>query len=288
MRRSRLQEADNVGVGGWRGLSVTAVMDSGLTYDAGPGISLSTPGTSLAASVSWHRTATITTTPTEARVLEVNFISVNTASVTGTHVGAGGKVQMFNGGGNTSTSDDVEIEFRRSNADVATAVSTPGFDIQPGRWYKVTFTMTSQGLGQTIPSTLVLDDYGLTGTSLVAGNVYSHSFNIPAEDGLTGDSEVFSRSVRNGSPLLDAMDNFEFLDVTPIPEPTAMAGLMLGSVALLARKRRRLQQHTGPSAQKPRIHSIRPRDSLPPRANRHSGATRWRSMTKAGATTVRR
>jgi hypothetical protein len=227
-------EADGVGVGGSRGLQMsTTVTDTGSILNSSS-LAFNTPGTSLAASVYLHTVATPGTTG-EERVLEVNFTTAVT-TLTGAHTGAGGKLQFVK----PDPSDDVEVEGRRNNADIAGSIPATKFDIQGGRWYKATFTMTNNGTTNPIPGSLVLDDYGTDGLSLVQANVYSHSYDIPIEGTLTADDTVFGGfRVRNATRLYDALDNFEILDVTPVPEPTAVAVLLIGSVALLGRKRRR-------------------------------------------------
>ena len=239
-----LVEADAVGVGGSRGVSILGsetveTPDTGPVY-TGASLPFNTVGTSLAASIYFHTRSPVGTAPpwdTEARVLEVGFNSANDADVTGGHNGAGGKLQFFNSGGNDSAVDDVEIEFRRSNGDVGTSVSPTSFDIQSGRWYKATFTMTSQGAGQPIPATFVLDDYGTDGTALAQAGVFSHSFDIPAEDILTADGDVYGAfRVRNSARLFDAIDNFE---IVLVPEPTSGIALAAVGMGLLARRRTR-------------------------------------------------
>jgi hypothetical protein len=230
-------EADGVGVGGSRGLTVNAVTDTGATlqtsnYNFGPN------GAKIQISMYLHTAATLGTTG-EDRIFELNLVGLNTNSPTAAHTGVGGKIEMLP---NADGNDTVGVEFRRNNGDPAGgAGQDPGptyFDIQPATWYKATFTATQGGGGSSIPVTMTLDDYGATGTSLVAANVYSFSFTLTDTTAANSDAEVFGAfRVRNGTRLIDALDNYEIVQVV-VPEPAtfALAGVALGG--LVARRRR--------------------------------------------------
>jgi hypothetical protein len=227
-------EADGVGIGGSRGLSITAITDAGATLKTSS-FPFNELGTSLSSSIYFHTVPTLGTTG-DVRVLETNFVATETSSVTSAHTGVGGKLQFLDTA--TDDSDDVEIEFRRNNADVAGSIPSQKFDILPGRWYKATFTMTNAGTDLPIPATFVLDDYGTTGTALEAAKVYSHSFAIPIEAVLTADDAVFGAfRTRDASRLYDALDNFE---VAVVPEPAGLAAAFAaGCLAVLRRRTRR-------------------------------------------------
>jgi hypothetical protein len=231
-------EAAGVGVGGSGGLNVTSTQtfNPNVTNDAASVYKTQsipfTTGSKGQVSILFHTVGTIGTTG-ETRVLELNLVAANTNIPTAAHTGIGGKIEFrsdANGGG-----DDVFIRFRRNNSDVASSLSAGSFDIQPNNWYKATFTATSLGPLSTIPASMVLDDYGATGTTLVDDNVFSHSFNIPIEAALTADTAVFGAfRVRNGLRLYNALDNFAF----GIPEPTTVSMLGLAAAGLLALRRR--------------------------------------------------
>jgi hypothetical protein len=218
-------EADGVGLGNpaSRGLTVTGTTDSGSVYKNGS-MSFANVGDQIIVSAFFHTGATLGTTG-EARVFELNAVALNTNIPTAAHTGIGAKIEFGSG------VDDVLIRFRQNNADVASSLSPTSFDIQANTWYKATFTATNQGTASTIPASMVLDSYGADGTSLVAANVFSHSFSLPASAALAADPDVFGAfRVRNGTRLYNAVDNFEQVSI-PVPEP---ATWILGSLAGLA------------------------------------------------------
>jgi hypothetical protein len=219
-------EADLVGVGGSRGLSINATTDTGATlqtsnYNFGPN------GSKIQISMFLHTAATLGTTG-EDRIFELNLVGLNTNSPTAAHTGVGGKIEFLP---NADGNDTVGVEFRRNNGD-APSGQDPGptyFDIQPATWYKATFTATQGGGGTSIPVAMTLDDYGATGASLVTANVYSFSFTLADTIAANSDAEVFGAfRLRNGTRLLDALDNYEIVQMA-IPEPgtLALAGLAL-------------------------------------------------------------
>ncbi|HEX2475674.1 MAG TPA: PEP-CTERM sorting domain-containing protein [Lacipirellulaceae bacterium] len=218
-------ETDGVGVGNpsSRGLSVTGTTDHGATLNTSS-FTFGSPGAKVAISMFLHTAATLGTTG-EDRILELNLVSANNSDVTAAHTGIGGKVEFPP----TDGVDDIRIEFRRNNSDVPGSDISGPFDVKTATWYKATFTATNMGTANPIPATMVLDEYSADGTMLVAANVLTHSFNIPAEAILTADSEVFGAfRLRNGTRLIDALDNFEVLQLA-VPEP---ATLMLGFIAV--------------------------------------------------------
>jgi hypothetical protein len=230
-------EADSVGVGGSRGLSVNATTDTGATlqtsnYNFGP------DGAKIQVSMFLHTAATLGTTG-EDRIFELNLVGLNTNSPTAGHTGVGGKIEFLP---NADGNDTVGVEFRRNNGDPpSSAGQDPGptfFDIQPATWYKATFTATQGGGGTSIPVTMTLDDYGATGAALVTANVYSFSFTLTDTTAANSDTEVFGAfRVRNGTRLIDALDNYEIVQIA-IPEPGTLALVGLALCGLSAKRRR--------------------------------------------------
>lgn len=228
-------EADGVGVGNpaSRGLSVTGTTDHGATLNTSS-FTFGSAGAKVSVSMFFHTAATLGTTG-EDRVLELNLVSANNSDVTAAHTGVGGKIEFPP----TDGVDDIRVEFRRNNSDVAGSDVNGPFDVKTNTWYKATFTATNNGTASVIPATLVLDEYSADGTALVTANVFSHSFDIPAEATLTADSEVFGAfRVRNATRLYNALDNFEVLQLV-VPEPgTIVLGLFAVAVsALISRQR---------------------------------------------------
>lgn len=137
-------------------------------------------------------------------------------------------------------SDTVQLRIRNNNA----TPFTESFDQSPpdgqpstivaNNWYRLTFQMTMNANG-SIDNLVTLYSIGLDGlaapvqVSSVSGNVIN--------PGLLASTEVFSAyDIRNvSSNGIDAVDN---LNVSFIPEPSAMALAALGGVAVMARRRR--------------------------------------------------
>ncbi len=211
-------EADSVGIGtpASRGLSVTGTTDNGSTLNTS---SMQFGSLGAQASVSmFFRTASTLGTTGEDRILELNLVSASNSDVTAAHTGIGAKIEFPP----TDGVDDVRIEFRRNNSDVAGSDISGPFDIKADTWYKATFSATNAGTASPIAAAMVLDEYSADGTSLVAANVLSHAFAIPAEATLTADSDVFGAfRVRNGTRLLSSLDNFGTAQLV-VPEPGAM------------------------------------------------------------------
>lgn len=232
-------EADSVGVGGSRGLSVTATTDSGATFKTS-GLNFSQVGSSLAVSAFLKTAATLGTTG-EDRIFELNLVTDAANIVTGAHTGVGGKLEFVP---NDDGFDDIGIEFRRSNADAAASQTATGFDIKPNTWYKATFTAKNNGPGAVIPAKLTIDEYNAAGTALVTANVFSHSIDIAntlngaTNPDITLDNEVWAAfRVRNGTRLLAAIDNFQAVTI-PAPEPAAwLAGLVAAGALRHFRRR---------------------------------------------------
>jgi hypothetical protein len=216
-----------------RGLGVTGTTDSYATQK-NVSMAFGSPGTQVSVSAFFHTAGTLGTTG-EDRVLELNVATEPTSVLTAAHTGIGGKIE-FN---SVDGVDDIQIRFRRNNADVATSLNATLFDIKTNTWYKATFTATNMGTASTIPSTMVIDEYNSDGTSLVSANVYNHSFAIPIEATLTADSAVYGGfRVRNGTRLYNAIDNFEQLQLA-VPEPASAVILGLAALGLAVRRFRR-------------------------------------------------
>jgi hypothetical protein len=212
-------ETDGVGVGNpaSRGLSVTGTTDHGATLNTS-NFTFGSPGATVSVSMFFHTAATLGTTG-EDRVFELNLVSANNSDVTAAHTGIGAKIEFPP----TDGVDDIRIEFRRNNSDVAGSDISGPFDVKTNSWYKATFTATNAGTALPIPATMVLDEYSADGTSLVMPNVLTHAFAIPAEAVLTADAEVFGAfRVRNATRLYNALDNFEVLQLV-VPEPGTMS-----------------------------------------------------------------
>jgi PEP-CTERM motif len=227
-------EADGVGVGGSRGLQITGTTDSGAVFKT-QSLNFGSANQQITLSMFLHTAPTLGTTG-EDRIFELNIVGLETNIPTGAHTGVGGKLEFIP---NTDGADDIGVEFRRNNSDAAGSQTAAGFDILAATWYRATFTATSAGAGNGIPVSMVLDQYNADGTSLVTAGVFSHSFTIAAADSAIAsdvDGVFGAFRVRNGTRLLDAIDDFAF-DVQTIPEPTtaALAGLAL--LALGARRR---------------------------------------------------
>jgi hypothetical protein len=229
-------EADAVGVGNpaSRGLQVSGTTDSGAVLKTSS-LSFGSSGAQVSASAFLH-TATALGTTGEDRIFELNIVGLNTNIPTGAHTGIGAKLEFVP---NADGNDTIGVEFRRNNADVAGS-QTPdasAFDIKANTWYKATFTAINGGAGNPIPALMVLDEYSADGTSLVAANVFSQSFNIPSSD-INIDAEVWGAfRVRNGTRLLSAIDNFETVQLV-IPEPTSLGLIGLSAVVVLGIRRR--------------------------------------------------
>ena len=231
-------EADGVGIGATRALGVVSDIVGG-TDDAGATLVTSnyrfgSPGAKIAVSAYFHTVAQLGTAG-EDRVFELNLVGSSANVPTAAHTGIGGKIEFVP---NADGNDSIGIEFRRNNADVAGS-QTPdasAFDIKSSTWYKATFTATNAGAGNSIPATMVLDEYSADGTSLVTAGVFSHSFDIPAGD-ISIDPEVWAAfRVRNGTRLYNAIDNFETVQLV-IPEPASVALVGLAVVGFLAIRR---------------------------------------------------
>ncbi|HJQ81129.1 MAG TPA: PEP-CTERM sorting domain-containing protein [Lacipirellulaceae bacterium] len=228
-------ETDGVGVGNpaSRGLSVTGTTDHGATLNTSS-YTFGSPGAKVSVSMFFHTAATLGTTG-EDRVFELNLVSANNSDVTAAHTGIGGKIEFPP----TDGVDDIRVEFRRNNSDVAGSDVNGPFDVKTNTWYKATFTATNNGTASVIPATMVLDEYNADGTSVVAANVFSHSFDIPAEATLTADTEVFGAfRVRNATRLYNALDNFEVLQLV-VPEPGTISLAIAVALGLSFSSRRR-------------------------------------------------
>jgi hypothetical protein len=227
-------EMDAVGVGtpASRALSVTGTTDHGATLNTSS-FTFGTPGSQASVSIFFHTAPTLGSTG-EDRVLELNLVSANNSDVTAAHTGIGAKIEFPP----TDGVDDIRIEFRRNNSDVAGSDISGPFDVKTNTWYKATFTATNAGTASPIAATMVLDEYSADGTSLVTANVLNHAFAIPAEAALTADAEVWGAfRVRNGTRLYDALDNFEVTQGV-VPEPAAMTLTLCGLIILTARRTR--------------------------------------------------
>jgi hypothetical protein len=231
-------ETDGVGVGtpASRALGMTGTGDNGSTLNTSS-FTFGSPGAKVAVSMFFHTAETLGTTG-EDRVFELNLVSANNSDVTAAHTGVGGKIEFPP----TDGVDDIRVEFRRNNSDVAGSDLSGPFDVKTNTWYKATFTATNNGTANPIPATMVLDEYSADGTSLVMANVFSHSFAIPAEATLTADSEVFGAfRVRNATRLYNALDNFEVVQLV-VPEPgTTVLGLFAAAAATVIPRRRRVR-----------------------------------------------
>lgn len=227
-------EMDGVGIGSSRALGVTGTSDNGSTLNTSSFV-FGSAGAQVSVSMFFHTGSTLGTTG-EDRVFELNLVASMNSDVTAAHTGIGGKIEFPP----TDGVDDIRVEFRRNNSDVAGSDMSGPFDIKTDAWYKATFTATNAGTTNPIPATMVLDEYSANGTSLVTANVFSHSFNIPAETSLTADPDVWGAfRVRNGTRLYDALDNFETVQLV-VPEPGSGALTMVAAMgaALVTRRRR--------------------------------------------------
>jgi hypothetical protein len=228
-------EADSVGVGGSRGLQITGTTDSGAVFKTQT-LNFGSANQQITLSMFLHTAPTLGTTG-EDRIFELNIVGQDTNIPTSAHTGIGGKLEFVP---NTDGNDDLGIEFRRNNGDASGSQTAAGFDILPSTWYKATFTATSAGAGNAIPVSMVIDQYNADGTSLVSANVFSHSFDIAAGDAAIAsdvDGVYSAFRVRNGTRLLDAIDDFQVSEVT-IPEPATAALAAVAALVLSARRRR--------------------------------------------------
>ncbi len=227
-------ETDGVGVGtpASCALGMTGTGDNGSTLNTSS-YTFGSPGAKVAISMFFHTAATLGTIG-EDRVLELNLVSANNSDVTAAHTGIGAKIEFPP----TDGVDDIRIEFRRNNSDVAGSDVSGPFDVKTNTWYKATFTATNAGTALPIPATMVLDEYSSDGTSLVMSNVLTHAFAIPAEAVLTADAEVFGAfRVRNATRLYNALDNFEVVQLV-VPEPATMTlGLVAVAATICTRRR---------------------------------------------------
>jgi hypothetical protein len=128
----------------------------------------------------------------------------------------------------------VQLRIRNDNVNSPTTDFNQSV-LTAGSWYRLTYQMTLNGDG-TIDNLVTLYSIGADGlaTPVPVNSVAANTTNPD----LLASTEVFSAyDIRNlNSNGIDAVDN---LNVSFIPEPSAMALAALGGLAMVARRKRK-------------------------------------------------
>lgn len=134
---------------------------------------------------------------------------------------------------NTPDPNLVQLRIRSHNA-TPFSKSFVQTTLEAGEWYRMTFQATMNGDG-TIANLLTLYSIGANGlaTPVVVDSISGNVTNDMVADSATVYSAYDIRNVNSNG--IDAVDNF---NVSFIPEPSAIALVALGGVAMAGRRRR--------------------------------------------------
>lgn len=231
------------GVGGSGGVLVTNTGQDNFFYRPGTTPDNSTSAfdfTALSAGQGFSSSADFlwsNSTATDLTSLNVGF---STARPSNALSAAPGSSSFLSGSLiRNASATTVQLRIRSDNATpFSTTFSQTASETSPGMtagsWYRLTYQTTLNGDG-TIANLLTLYSIGVDGLATPV-EVTSVSGNV-TNTGLLGSAAAYSAyDIRNlNSNGIDAVDN---LNVTFIPEPSAMALVALGGVALAGRRRR--------------------------------------------------
>jgi len=238
--------------------NLAAGQDGTATYNLS-GLDFSTTGATVSESIIFKTVSSFTATNTTSgqRFVQLGFLTTNSGGFNGNSNQTGGAVPFpafmsarvstvgngASGGLDTATSETANVQFQQklaATAGAATLNTGTNFQLSANEFYQLTINATQSGGGAYAMTASLLDmgaDGATPGTLLVNALAATGTTGIP--DLATTVYGGFRATATDGTA---SYDNFsETGTIVSTPEPASVGLLGLGSLAMLARRRRRGQ-----------------------------------------------